>query len=305
MKQLQLTSFIIALLAMIGGSGCSSDDNPVAKLTYAETPEAFNYIVTSGARATGVALDGVKYSMLFDDEARTATLTIYDLRLDENDSPATYVFNDVPWEFSVGTPTVERVMEAESLVPEFGDSEPHSFTDLKVVFYESSELDPSDCRGFSVRFTVDGIYKGRAYPMRMLCRGTTEVFPSEEEAAAGIEDVYVTYAPQLMIEFNPDRFTAKVVVSDMELSAGSEVLGRVVIPDAKLCFDEQGGYSVAYDGTVDAGTWSLSGFKAVEEDSGDLFVTYTAAADGRTHDIRSFMQSNRYSTPTADAGPVK
>ena len=108
-----------------------------------------------------------------------------------------------------------------------------------------------------------------------------------------------------MIEFNPDRFTAKVVVSDMELSAGSEVLGRVVIPDAKLCFDEQGGYSVAYDGTVDAGTWSLSGFKAVEEDSGDLFVTYTAAADGRTHDIRSFMQSNRYSTPTADAGPVK
>lgn len=284
-----LPTYITALLAVMLLSGCSSDEDPITKKTFAETPETFNYVTTEGSRQTGSAMGDVRYTLLFDDDNRSATLTIYDFRLRESEAPAVYVFDDVPWEFSVGTPTVQRVVEVASLTPSYTDGPEHTFTDMRIIFSEANDLDPDGCRGFVADYKVDGLYHVRAYPMSLLCTGTTEIFESSGIAIQS-ESPEITYEPRMTVDFRPETLTAKVVISDIVLPEGSEPIPAIVIENASVSFGEQG-YRLSSAAVTGAGAEVVS-FEAVEDEPGDLRMELEFRYGGKSYTLKGFMRSN-------------
>ncbi|MCM1482851.1 MAG: hypothetical protein NC043_00815 [Muribaculaceae bacterium] len=303
MKRFQPILYIIAVLTGVALTGCSDDENPVSKLTYAETPDAFNYIEEAGSRAMGEPVSGVKYSMLYDDDNRTATVTMYDFRLSDDEVPAMYVFDDVEWEFSVGTPTVERIIDVPVMEASFTDGTKHSFTDVHIVYYESNELDPDGCRGFSAEFVVDGRYRVRAFPTQILCRGTTEYIESSDEGIASHAEV--DYAPEMSVTFHPESLTADVVLIGFSLPDGVLSSDPIAVPGVKVSFTDTGYMLSAPGGLMPDGGAEIRSFEAMEESADELRVSFEVLNGNVTYQVRSFMRPNSYDTSTPDAAPDK
>lgn len=284
---------LLPVMALLLLQGCSEESDPqeLSVNFYAETPEMFLSSAPSKGRVTAMVTEGVRAAFMFVCNTRKADVYFYGIDLGEGRGD--YVFRDLDWDFSMGTPTVERIITADIAVSDPGEKGAATITDVKIVYYSPNGLDDHQCRGVAMSFAVDGITY-TAYPETLYCQGTTVL----TDRADGSRDIL--YVPALAVAFNPSAMTAAVTIDGLSID-GMGIANNGVQCDATLTLTP-GGYTLA------ASRWALNDSVTIEDFAAEgvmnegLDVSYVLKVGERTLDVEAYLQPNRFDTPTVHAG---
>lgn len=294
MKRFQLYLFVLAATIVSGVAGCSNgdeDSTPMTSKYYAETPELFLVGQTDGRRDAECKTEGMRASMVYNDDYRVADVWIYGIDFGDGEGKQTLTIEDAAWEFSVGSPTIERVIDLPSVAARSTEGNELVLANFHFVYFQENELDSRRCRG--VYFTFD--YEGRhftAYPRHLYCEGTT--------VSTSGSDRTVSYDSNFTIDFDVDGSMATVTVDKVVLKTGTTV-GPFVMADLKAVFVE-GGYKIESDGSFTDSDCVVTGFSATGDMEEELVVEMTIGLDGTDYRIKSHLKPNFYDTPTVETG---
>lgn len=261
-------------------TGCGSSE-PLDNIVMAEAPRMFNHVTRAGEE-TGRIYDDAAYYVVFDDDARTCTITMSNLMYPGVDSPQTLVFEDVAWNYPVRQHDMRRVIDAESLVSEGVDSGV-AIGNLKLVYIQSNELASRQCEGLVVSFGIDG-YHVTAYPYQVFAQGTTVVTDQADEDSRTREavDYDVSYAISLM----PRSNSAAIMIEQLDINGDTEryELGHL---DMKLT---ENGYEISSKGDVLASDHAvIKNFSGKADMLDELKVTFDITVGGVDYTVQSYL----------------
>lgn len=288
MKRFQLLNILFFVLGLIV-SACAGESDPEAKLDRFKSAESFHVINdVGGVRASSEVsvMDDVHYEFAFNDDKRLVTFTIRNFRMTDDESPVDYTFVDVPWVYSVGTPEVQRVIDAAFLMPTSPRLDLHAFTDLHIVYSEPKASSVYGNSGVVASYTVNNVFRVRAYPYSVVGEGTTVCF----NKATGRSRI--CYSTAVAIRFNPHARSADV-----------DVLG--LLPDdahGAVSFSLQGitaefvdnGYALSCPvRVIDVDGVAVDSFHGVAELSDELDLTFGLRLDdGSEYDVECHLSPN-------------
>ncbi|MBD5351021.1 MAG: hypothetical protein HDR89_09090 [Bacteroides sp.] len=291
----RLLIYLLPLLALSVGSCRSSE--PFDNITRAATPQAFNYVTAAGgARVASSVCDDVSYYIVFDDENRTANITISNLRTPANDQPMTLTFMDCDMSYTSNNHSKERIVKADVLVSNApaGSGEGVAITDATFIYTESNDLDPNGIDGIYARFTIDGTYTVTAYPYHVFADGTTRIDNLTSGTTA------IDYDPVYTLDLDPDAMTATLKVYGLDLGIGEDI-GAMTISRLKLTLTD-GGYGLASDASTVMTLSQYSGdphqqitlesLTATAELRDELRITMHLTAGDTSFTIAAFLGSN-------------
>lgn len=282
---------LLALLPLLAGCSSDSSETPLSAMFFAETPDIFtNSVPVAGCGPSEIS-EGGSFRFVYDNSKRTVDIQLLDVDLGSGSD--SYTFKGVPWEFSVGTPTKQRVVSSDAIIAVGATGNSRILTDVSMIYYEANELDPANCRGIYIDFTADG-RRFTVYPRRLYCKGTTvAVEPGAEHA--------ILYAPALVVEFHPLEGKADLAIDNFSLDDDNSGV-TVAIPSAQASFSP-GGYSLSAPAVTVSDTVRIENFRADASMSGRLIVEYRAVTPTRSLDVRSELRPNTFDTPTAQSEP--
>lgn len=275
------------LAATLWSCSDESETTPLSSMYYAESPELFFNAVPVSARGVSEVSEGTRCTLLYNNDYRTVDFYLYDFDAGDG-TTADYYFKDVPWEFSVGTPTKERVVSVESLTSDSASVAPLTLTDVSIIYYEANELDPRDCRGFAIDFTAGG-YRFTGYPTHLCCSGTTLA------VEPGVEHV-ILYTPTLTVDFNPAQGTADLHILDFSTDVDDSGV-NVSIAGATAKF-APGEYTLTKSSATVNDSTTIRDFRATGVIAGELTVDYTVVTPSRSIAVSSHLRPNFFDTKT-------
>lgn len=289
MKRFQLHTLLLAVIL----AGCRSNE-PFDNIVTAVNPDAFNYVTSTGGRANPAVFGDAGYYIVFDDDQRIANLTISNLRVSDSDEPMTLSFSRVPMTYSSDSHEKERVIMAETLVPDNPDGPSVTLSDVLIVYSHTNSLDPNRTDGIYARFTVNGRYTVTAYPYRMLADGTTRI----DCLTDGKQQI--EYEPVYGLRLDPATLTASLVVKSLDL-AGVE--RRIVIRDLTLGFVDNG-YTLSMSGATvcaaDKGAVKLVSVSGTAELRTELKIDMVLSVDGADYRVAAFLSPNLGNLPSIE-----
>lgn len=276
-------------------ANCSKDGDeestPNTSKFFAETPRLILTGVSETQRGMNSGSEGMWLSLLYNDDYRTADIWIYDIDFGDGEGAQTLSMTDVPWEFSVGTPTTERVTDEAIVEAKVVGGATVVLENLKLTYYLENEMDGHRCRGIFMTFD----YRGRkytAYPEHLYCEGTTTV-----ESDGGRS---VNYESNYSIDFDVKSGQAVVVVDNIDLGGG-EIVGPTTIAGVATVFTP-GSYELSYAGTVESGDYRLSDFYGEGRMADELVIELRVERGGEVYRVKSHLKPNFYDTPTVESG---
>lgn len=266
---------------------CGGSDDPEAKLDRFESARSFHVITpVGGSHGVYSVSDDVRYSFAFNDDERLVSFTIHNFCLSEDDVPCDYTFNNVPWVYSIGTPSVQRVINLDGLYPSLPENAPHSLTDVKIIYYEAKESSPNSVQGIAASFVVDGAYRFIAYPYSVVGEGTTV---STNKVNGESRMCYTTVAE---VEFSPESGSAVVEMRGIHPDESDNVIS-FTLPGVSVRFTESG-YVLGYTGAVvpENGV-TISEFHGEATMTDELYIRFMMTLDsGGEYEVQCRLTPN-------------
>lgn len=286
MKRFQLLPLLSALGLL--ATACAGESDPEAKLDRFTSAESFHVISNAGMARSGLSasvMDDVRYEFAFNDDDRIVTFTIRNFKVSPDEVPADYTFTDVPWVYSVGTPDVQRIIDAVALTPATPVNAPHTFSDLHIVYYEPKKSSACENRGVVATYTVDGAYTVRAYPYVVVGEGTTVSFNTSTGESR------ICYSTTVSLDFDPHTLLAVMDVQGL-LPDDNHRSMSFRIANVGLIFDEEG-YRLSLPGTVAVDGATVSALEATASMTDLLDLKFVLTLDdGTAYNIECHLSPN-------------
>lgn len=272
--------YYIIAFPVLALTGCGSSE-PLDNIVMAEAPRMFNHVTQAGEEA-GRIYDDAAYYVVFDDDARTCTITMSNLMYPGVESPQTLVFENVAWTYPVRQHDMRRIIDAESLVSE-GVESGVSISNLHLVYIQSNELSSHRCEGILVSFDIDG-YHVATYPYQVFAQGTTVVTDQMDQNARTREtvDYDVTYTISLI----PKAHSAAIMIEQLDINGDTEryELGHL---DMKLT---ENGYEISSKGDIRASDHAvIKNFSGEADMLDELKVTFDITVDDVDYTVQSYL----------------
>lgn len=267
--------------------GACRKSEPFDNIVRAENPEAFNYVTDAAGRGSGAVFDDAGYYFVFDDDNRTANITISNLRLNEFDESRTLTFSDVPMDFTSDRHETERMVKADVLVATDPVNAGTAITDVTIIYTKSNDLDPNGTGGIFARYTVDGRYTVTAYPYKVFSDGTTRV----DNITDGGEtiDYHATYA----LNLDPHN-GGEAMLRINGLKLGGNTYNLTIEP---LVFHiTDAGYTLESTAstTCKGGAVTLKKLSATAGLRSELKIDMPMEAVGKEYRVAAFLTSNLF-----------
>ncbi len=268
--------YIISTIALVA-TGCRGSE-PFDNITRAATPRAFNYVTASnGARIGSSIYDDVSYYIVFDDENRTANITISNLQTPDSSEPMTLTFKDCEMTYTSNNHSKQRIVKADVLVSNSPIGAGTAITDATFIYTESNALDPNGIDGIYAKFTVDGFYTITAYPYHIFADGTTRIDNLTDATTA------IDYSPVYTLDIDPDAMTAQLRIYGLELGDSK---GNITVSNLKFALTDGGYMFEAGSGSV----MTVSGYS--QEASKAITLESLTATAGLLDELRISMRLN-------------
>lgn len=206
MKTVRLFIF----LSVVALWGCRSDE-PFKKVVFADSPEMFNFVTTEGKTEPFIT-EGVTYNLVFDDDKKTATLTINNLKTRRSDPGLIVTFSDVEWTYVAGSHEKQRAVTATTLTSDNPGTD-ITLTDVVIIYSESNELNNAPAAGFYASYTVNGNGSILSYPYQVYADGTTTVRDDSD-----IMPQLVDYEPVYILDLHPSGMNLDIAVHGVEIA---------------------------------------------------------------------------------------
>ena len=275
---------IISCLAAALLAGCRSED-PLAKFVTAVDVRSFNYVSSQGRSA--VVMSDVGYAATFDDDNRTASLTVSNLAVSPGETPVTLVFEDVEWTYRLDVPGKARMIKADELVPSNVETSGGiTLKDVVIVYFEAAAADENGSRGFYIHYKINGVYEVTAYPYAMQSAGATRV----RAEATGAETV--DYDAEFAIVLDPVAMTAS-----MEVRGLDGPIERFAAEGMELTLSNTG-FSLAqkectsWHAEPSVGAVEISDISVVAAETGAMKVEFVVEAADGSYRVTAFLYSN-------------
>lgn len=285
-----LSALVLVLLLC----SCSNkeDATPIKAKFYGESPEMFLHCSDDGTIHQGVSVSAV-----YNDDYLTADIWIHGLNLCGSSSSSEIHLTEVPWQFSIGSPTTERAAVVDNITSTESTDAPITFSEFKFVYCLANELDPQNCRGVLLSFVADG-HHYTGYPNHLMCQGTTVVSTPER----AISDMSIDYDTYVTLDFNPTGSKASAVITLLQLPGVEEPL-TFRLSDLQLTLADNA-FSITQHTPVavnDSITVSdLSGNATLTD---RLDVTFNADTPSGNFAIACKLKPNFFDTPTTQSLP--
>lgn len=279
MKTVKL--FIISLLMLPVVCGCRGSE-PFDNIVRAETTHAFNYVTSTSQRGGAAIYDDVRYYIVFDDDKRTANLTISNLRFPGEDTPLTLTFSDETMTYTSNNHEKQRIIKADALTSTDPVTDGTVITDVTIIYTESNALDPNGTEGIYARYTVDGRFVVTAYPYYIFADGTT-VIDNLSEGGQMI-DYDVTYR----LSLNPDDMTAKMKICGLKFG---NACADIVLSPLRLDLSDNTyvlSFTSATQCSSDVGI-DVSSFSSSANLLDELKIDFDVLADDKSYHVGAFL----------------
>ncbi len=272
----------IMFLSIVSLWGCGSDE-PFKKVVFADSPLMFNFITPAGQQSSYVAED-VSYNIVFDDEKKTATLTINNLKWTQADAGMIATFSNIDWTYVTGSHEKQRAIIAPVLTSDNPGIDV-ALTDVVIIYGESNELNNAPAAGFYASYTVNGAYCVLSYPYQVYADGTTTVMNDSD-----IMPQLVDYDPVYILNLHPSGMTIDVDVQGVEI-AGTRLDFNVTGLTMKLTdVGYDFGISRPVAVTTTGGTAiTINKLSASANMRDELDITMEVALDGESYIIESYL----------------
>ncbi|MDE7410717.1 MAG: hypothetical protein K2M94_01605 [Paramuribaculum sp.] len=285
---MKLINYGILLIALLF-TACA-DRDPLEKIVTGSSGEMFNMVSTLKGRTGARVVNGVEYYATFNDEEKTATVTISNLRLSPEDEPLAFTFSGLEWKFGHSNHTLQRVIEVGRLIPDDDFGTGYEFDDFMLIYVQANEFDTHNSAGFFVKYKINGVYSVIAYPNEMLCQGSTLV-----RDLAGDETSEVSYDTQYIVNLYPGA-DSKATVDISGLAIDGENVDMTIAGLALDLTDD--GYSLGADSSSEADiSSSVDGLRLLQFDAqADLLtrlvITMDLSIGGKDYAVTASLTPN-------------
>lgn len=228
MKRFQLSILLLCQLLLLATS-CGNDE-PFKHVIEAAEPKAFNQVISDIRGQSGI-YDDAAYYITFDDDRRTASITIANLRVDETMTPLTLTFDKVPMTFTPNRNERQMIIQQPLLVSNDPTGANTEITDVTIVYSRGNILDSYGAEGIYARFTIAGRYTITAYPYRVFAEGTTRLIDLADDSEKFV------YQPVYTIILDPHRSLATLTVHKLPNLPENE---EIVVEDLSLTLQDNG-----------------------------------------------------------------
>ena len=287
MKRMLIYIMLSTLLAV---AGCRSAE-PFDNITRAASPTAFNYVTaTNGARIGASVYDDVSYYIVFDDENRTANITISNLNTPGRDEPLTLTFKDCEMTYTANNHSKERIVKADVLVSNSPVGSGVVITNATFVYTESNKLDPNGIDGIYARFTIDDVYTVTAYPYHIFADGTTRIDNLSDGSST------IDYVPVYAIDINPDAMTASLKICNLTLNGAAKEISisplRFVLTENGYGLEMTSETKFKISGADNDEAIGLESISAEAILLDELKIDMRLNVEGTVMDVAAFLTSN-------------
>lgn len=213
MKRNPLFIWFVVLATSGLFSSCGSGEDPQAKLVEAITPSSFSYVVDSDG--VGRVFTCPTYRITFDDDKKTASISMENVRWYDDMRPASFGYSDVAWKFNPANDA--RVIDVGMAFPDAtGGPE---ITDLDVVMYDSVECGSGlQLTGLSVIYTAQGNYRVTNVPYRTIFIGSTETVDGRDNTSFVSTDIIYS------VDIDPNRLVAAMKMQNVAFAEGMPII---------------------------------------------------------------------------------
>lgn len=278
-RPLLVLCFALALLA-----GCRGED-PLAKFVTAMDVRSFNYVSSQGRSA--VVMPDVGYAATFDDDNRTASLTISNLAMTSDETPVTLMFDDVEWTYRLDVPGKARMIKADELIPSNVETSGGiTLKDVVIVYFEASAADENHSHGFYIHYYVNGVYEVTAFPYDMQSAGATRV----RDESTGFETV--DYDTEFALTLDPEAMTASMTVAGLDGPVESLSVEGMGLTLSNTGFGLSQKERTSWQ-AVPAGTDAeISDITVAADETGSMEVDFVLTVNGGDYRVTAFLYSN-------------
>lgn len=204
---------------------CGSSE-PFHNIVFADGSDSFNRIIDLRRSAATDKIYGGGYYVTFDDEHRTAQLTISNLKIADDIEGVTLTFDNVPWNYSSSNHQKQRVISIDELISEDAQYGTIRLTDVVIVYSESNDMDQFASHGLYATYVVNSRFRVVAYPYHVFAEGTTRFVD-----LSGSD--WYDYTPIYIIDLNPETESAAMKIYDI-------MGGNITIDDLSMEFTDDG-----------------------------------------------------------------
>lgn len=265
-------------------AGCRSDD-PLAKFVTAVDVCSFNYVSSQGRSA--VVMPEVGYAATFDDENRTASLTVSNFAVSAGDTPVTLMFDDVEWTYRLDVPGKARMIKADELIPSNVETSGGiTLKDVTIVYFEASAADENHSRGFYIHYFVNGVYEVTAFPYAMQSTGATRV----RDEATGAETV--DYDTEFALTLDPDAMTASMIATGLDGPVESLRIEGMGLVLSNKGFSLSQKERTSWQAVPSGPDTEISDITVTADESGAMEVEFVLTVAGSDYRVTAFLYSN-------------
>lgn len=188
-------------------ASCGSSE-PFHNIVFADGSDTFNRVTDIMRSSLGDGIYQGGYYITFDDEQRTASLTISNLKVSDADEGITLTFDNVPWNYSESNHQKQRVISADELIGEDPQYGTIRLTDVEIIYSESNDLDFYTSNGLCASYIINSRYQVVAYPYHVFAEGTTRV-------STGSGNTAYEYSPIYYITLDPEQRIASIDIKGL------------------------------------------------------------------------------------------
>ncbi len=228
----------VALMSCCMAS-CGDSPEPVKDVVTASWPKSFNYVKTDGGNDQ--VFDAPVYKVEFENNSKTATVVMSNIRFSQGQTPGTYQLSGLNWQYDGSAPVPTRVIKVKS--PHCDTATPYTFSDLEIVWRETTDIDGGKYEGFSMEYTVDNNMHVTVLPYETMYTGSTETV----NVTAG--STFTSTSTIYTVTLRPATFTADIVVSKAAFAANMPALGDMLFPGVTLKL-ENGGFKMSCESLI-------------------------------------------------------
>lgn len=270
----------VILLAIIV-YGCTSPE-PLDNVMVGEYPEAFNYVTSlhrSGSQPE--VYDGAGYYIVFDDDARTANITISNLVVAPGQMPLTLSFEGAEMTYTSNNHNTQRMVKADVLVSNDPVNSGMCINDVTIIHSQANELDPYGYSGLFATYSVGNQYQVVSYPYNIFANGTTRI--DGPDSATKID-----YAPIYRICLKPNSGIAVLTIEGLVI--GDTLMPDIIVDGLRLQLDNEG-ISLSGDGarSCDAPGLDICNLTATTEDLNQLRIRFTLVTEKGEYEVAAFL----------------
>lgn len=290
MKSFQLHITILAISVLLVACSDESKETPLAQRFYAEVPGLMAYAV-SGDGTVEISPDEGRVNLFFDNDMRTMEMQW--LGFSFSNLKSDYYFTDVVWDFTIGTPTVERAVSVLNLVSDPASPAKLSVSDFNLKYFEANELDNLNRRGFYASFTDQDGRSVIIRPAHQSCEGVTIVTTAKR-------NMNLDYNPLMLIDFNLTEPTADVEIYGISIP-DSEGVYNIIVQGAKADFSADGGFSLTGGNIRVSGDGSVDDFSCFTDDDDRIVAQFSITTSTGVYNVECKMSRDLYSIPATQS----